>query len=148
MRGRGAWRNGREITPSDRRELKGAVVGVDFKALGIAGLTERLIPILQEAGHLRHLGANALELCYVADGSIDAFIDLRGKLRTTDFAAAYLIVREAGGWFTAPTGEELDLPLSPQQRASFVASANSSLHRLILERLSGAGDALHPPGLG
>jgi myo-inositol-1(or 4)-monophosphatase len=64
----------------------------------------------------------------VADGTTDAFIDIRGKLRVTDTAAAHLILLEAGGIMTTPTGDKLDAPLTATQRVSFVAAANKSIY--------------------
>jgi myo-inositol-1(or 4)-monophosphatase len=78
---------------------------------------------------------NALELCYVADGTTDAFVDLRGKLRTTDMAAATLILREAGATITTPENTPLANPLSPTETVEFIASANTVLHQIILETL-------------
>jgi myo-inositol-1(or 4)-monophosphatase len=79
-----------------------------------------------------HLGANALELCYVADGTLDAFVDLREKIRITDFAAAYLIAKEAGARITNADGGELRPRFELGHGFSFVASATDSLHSEIL----------------
>lgn len=45
----------------------------------------------------RDLGSVALGLALVAEGKVDALIDLRGDLRIVDLAAGLLLVREAGG---------------------------------------------------
>jgi len=126
-KGRGAQRNGESIRPSDITTLEEGVVGVDFSTFKARQVVNQLIKILEKTRHLRHLGANALELCYVADGTTDAFIDIRGKLRVTDIAAAYLILLEAGGIITSPEGEKLNAPLTATQRVSFVAAANKSM---------------------
>jgi len=133
-RGEGAYKNGARIRPSELQSLDEAVIGVDFthKALEIAS---RLKLVLEKTRHLRHLGANALELCYVADGTTDGFIDLRGKLRVTDVAAAYLILREAGGTITTLEGNELNAELAPTQRVSFIATGNRRLHKIIMEQI-------------
>jgi myo-inositol-1(or 4)-monophosphatase len=86
------------------------------------------------------MGANALELCFVGDGRIDAFVDARGKMRITDFAAAYLILTEAGGVITDVGGRSLNPEFDLEHRFSFVASANATLHKEILE-LMGASAA-------
>jgi len=132
-KGKGAHRNGTKIKPSELQSLDEAVIGIDFahKAWEIA---DRLKAVLEQTKHLRHLGANALELCYVADGTTDGFIDLRGKLRVTDVAAAYLILKEAGGIITTLEGEELNAELAPTQRVSFIATGNKKLHKIILEQ--------------
>ena len=130
-RGQHAYRNEEKIAPSATSSLKEAVIGIDLGTPKKEELTPHFITLLQETEHLRHLGANALEVCYVADGTTDAFIDMRGKLRVTDVAAAYLILLEAGGAITAPMGEELDVPLTPTQTVSFIAAGNKQLHSVI-----------------
>jgi fructose-1,6-bisphosphatase/inositol monophosphatase family enzyme len=68
----------------------------------------------------------------VADGTTDAFIDIRGKLRATDMAAAWLIVQEARAKITTPDGKPLNIKLNPKQKVAFVASANQRIHKTIL----------------
>ncbi|NIV44739.1 fructose 1,6-bisphosphatase [Candidatus Bathyarchaeota archaeon] len=125
--GEGAFKNRKRIQSSSKASFEEAVVGVDFNTFKIRELLPRLFPLLEETKHLRHFGADALELCYVADGTIDAFIDLRGKLRVTDIAAAHLILREAGGIMVTPEGNELDAVLSATERVTFIAAANKTL---------------------
>ena len=134
--GRGAFRNGERIKPSEIVELGEALIGVDFNTLGSRLVADKLLAVLAKTRHLRHLGANALEICYVADGTSDAFIDIRGKLRVTDIAAAQLILKEAGGIITAPTGKQLTARLHPTQRVSFIAAANKSIHDEILSQVA------------
>ncbi len=134
-RGRGAFRNRERIQPSLATSLEEAVIGVDFNTLKIRELMPRLIPLLEKTKHLRHFGADALELCYVADGTTDAFIDIRGKLRVTDIAAAYLILREAGGIMVTPEGNELDVALDATQRVAFIAAANKTFYTEIQKLL-------------
>jgi myo-inositol-1(or 4)-monophosphatase len=134
-RGRGAFRNRKGIQPSSTTSLEDAVIGVDFNTFKIRELMPQLIPLLEKTKHLRHFGANALELCYVADGTADAFIDVRGKLRVTDIAAAYLILREAGGIMVTPEGNELDVALSAIQRVAFIAAANETFYAEIQKLL-------------
>lgn len=126
-----AHRNGEKISPSTTSSLKQAVVGIDLGTPKKEELTSHFIGLLRRTKHLRHLGANALEVCYVADGTTDAFIDMRGKLRVTDVAAAYLILLEAGGIMTTLGEKELDVPLTPSQTVSFIATGNRKLHRVI-----------------
>jgi myo-inositol-1(or 4)-monophosphatase len=134
-RGKGAFRNHKRIQPSEVTSLGEAVIGVDFNMLKIRKLLPRLLPLLEKVKHLRHFGADALELCYVADGKTDAFLDIRGKLRVTDMAAAYLILCEAGGVISTPEGEELDVTLDAAQRVAFVAAANKTIFEAIRKLL-------------
>jgi myo-inositol-1(or 4)-monophosphatase len=135
QRGQGAFRNEETIKPSKTASLEDAVIGVDFNTFKTREIVNQMISVFEKTKHLRHLGANALEICYVADGTTDAFIDLRGKLRVTDVAAARLILREAGGIVTTPDGKELDAPLDPTQRLSFVAAANKTMYKSIRKLL-------------
>jgi len=139
-KGKGAYRNGKRIKPSETASLDEAVIGVDFSNFKARAVVNKLIRILEKTRHLRHLGANALEICYVADGTTDAFIDIRGKLRVTDIAAAQLILREVGGIIATPRGAKLSVPLTPTQRVSFVAAANKSIYGTIQKLMKTAKD--------
>jgi myo-inositol-1(or 4)-monophosphatase len=127
QKGEGAQKNNTKIKPAQKRALKDLTLGIEIM-LKTPQHIKAATAILQSAKHPRHLGADALEICYVADGTTDGFIDLRDKLRVTDMAAAQLILREAGGIITKPNGRKIDLPLAPTQRTSFIAAANRTLH--------------------
>jgi len=133
----GAFRNGKHIKPSETSEIADAVIGVDLNTFKIEELLANMEGLFRVGKHFRHFGANALEICYVADGSTDAFIDIRGKLRVTDMVASYLILREAGGIMVTPEGKELDVPLAATQRLSFIAASNRKIYDAIREALNG-----------
>jgi myo-inositol-1(or 4)-monophosphatase len=135
QKGKGACRNDQEITPSRSASLEEAVIGVDLNSYKVRRIVLQLTAIIQQTKHIRHFGANALELCYVADGTTDAFIDIRGKLRATDMAAAWLIIEEVGAIITSPEGEPLNVKLDPKQKVEFVAAANQEIHKIILDSL-------------
>jgi len=132
QKGFGSYRDEKRISPSDNVSLEEAVIGLDLNSYKVRRIAPRLTALIERTKHIRHLGANALELCYVADGRTDAFIDIRGKLRTTDMAAAWLILNEAGALITAPDGKALDVRLDPKQRVEFIATANHEMHMTIL----------------
>jgi myo-inositol-1(or 4)-monophosphatase len=132
----GAFRNGERIKTSETSEIEDALIGVDLNTFRIEELVTKLEGLFKRGKHFRHFGANALDICYVADGSTDAFIDIRGKLRVTDMVASYLILREAGGIMVSPEGEELNVPLAATQRVAFIAAANSRIYEAIREALN------------
>jgi myo-inositol-1(or 4)-monophosphatase len=132
QKGKGAYRNNQKITPSKETSLEEAVIGIDLNTYKIQQIAPRLTSLIQKTKHIRHLGANALELCYVADGTTDAFIDIRGKLRATDTAAAWLIIKEAKAKMTTPEGKPLNINLDPKQKVTFIAAANPKIHKTIL----------------
>ncbi|MEM2027249.1 MAG: inositol monophosphatase family protein [Candidatus Bathyarchaeia archaeon] len=125
-RGCGAKYNGQQIKPSNVVSLRDAIVSVDVSRS--AESISRTIPIMGKVKGLRAFGSASLEICHVASGLLDAYIDLRGLLRTMDFAAGMLIVTEAGGVFLQPNGDGVpDIPLTEVKRFSVIASANKSL---------------------
>jgi myo-inositol-1(or 4)-monophosphatase len=132
QKGMGAYRNDQKIGPSKNTSLEEAVIEIDLNSYKVKGITSQLNNLIQTTKHIRHFGANALELCYVADGTTDGFVDIRGKLRATDMAAAWLIIKEVGAEITSPEQEELNIKLSPKQKVKFVASANRRIHMAIL----------------
>lgn len=133
QKGRGAYRNGQKISPSKNTSLSEAVIGLDLNSYRVDKIAFQLTSLIRKIKHVRHFGANALELCYVADGTTDGFIDIRGKLRATDVAAAWLVTKEAGAQITSPERKTLDIKLSPKQKVEFVASANRRIHKIILD---------------
>jgi myo-inositol-1(or 4)-monophosphatase len=137
VKGEGAYRNNQKITPSRTTSLEEAVIGIDLNTYKVEEIAPKLSNLIQKTKHIRHFGANALELCYVADGTVDAFIDIRGKLRTTDMAAAWLIIQEANAKITTPEGNPLNVRLSPKQKVKFIASANMKIHETILNLMRG-----------
>ncbi|MCX2818908.1 inositol monophosphatase [Haladaptatus sp. F3-133] len=87
-----------------------------------------------EFDRLRLLGCSSLELCYVAAGRLDAFVDMRAYLRVVDFAAAKLVIEEAGGVVTDGYGDKLHQVVTPEQRSSVVAASPEG-HESTLEVL-------------
>ncbi len=129
-----ATKNDRTIKPSTKHEVERSVIGIDINRIGtecIRGLSRLLISV----GRMVHLGANALELCYVADGTIDGFVDVRKMLRPTDIAASCFIVERAGGIVSDESGKSLNIPLSAVERLSVVASCTKPLHKKVISLL-------------
>lgn len=133
IRGEGAFRDGIRISTSTIASLNEAVMGLDLNTYNTKGIAHLLSELIKATKHIRHFGANALELCYVAEGLTDAFVDIRGKLRTTDVAAGFLILKEAGGTVSTAEGKTLDSRLDPKQTLIFVASGNKKMHECILK---------------
>lgn len=131
QKNQGACKNNKRISTSRTTRLETAVVGIDFNTYKVTQHINTIITLLQNTKHPRHLGADALEICYVADGTSDAFVDIRDKLRVTDMAAAMLILTEADGIITTPEGEKLDAPLTPTQKVAFIAAGNKTIHKRI-----------------
>ncbi|MDP9489397.1 MAG: fructose 1,6-bisphosphatase [Thermoproteota archaeon] len=119
---KGAFLNGNKITVRKTDNLEGDdIIG----GVNISGISQELLhsigPIISKLNHIRVFGANALELCFLARGYLDMFMDLRDKIRPTDMAAAFLIVKEAGGLVLDKAGNAFDSELSFGNRFSFIS---------------------------
>lgn len=136
VKGMGVTLNGKPVRTSNIRKLNEALIAVDMNIRGKYYKHLKIItPIIIEAKHVRFIGTDALETCFVAAGICDAFIDLRGVLRLTDFAAACFMVKEAGGIILNEFGEELDFEFNDNIRLSYMAIANEHLRNEIIYRI-------------
>ena len=106
VRGKGAFLDGKPITPSKKDSFETCALSVYARSPEM----KRLLDLGYSSRRSRKFGASALELCYVACGRIEGFLDLRGTLRITDAAAAILVLEEAGGIVTLPDGAPCDFP--------------------------------------
>jgi myo-inositol-1(or 4)-monophosphatase len=128
-KGKGAFLNGRRIS-AKKESPADSTIGINISGVKPA-VVERLAPIIAEADHTRQFGANALEMCYLAQGLLDAYVDLRGKIRPTDIAAGYLIAKEAGAQVYSDSGSDLESDLDVKTRLSYVMVANERMRELL-----------------
>jgi myo-inositol-1(or 4)-monophosphatase len=126
-RGKGAFLNGRRIA-AKKSSPPDPTIGINVSGVK-PSVVERLAPIIADADHTRQFGANALEMCFLARGLLDAYVDLRGKIRPTDIAAGYLIAKEAGASVYSDTGSDLECDLDVKTRLSYVVVANEEMRR-------------------
>ena len=124
-KGKGAFLDEKQISVQNKKPLY-KIVGINTSGAS-SELLKKLEPIFQNHNHTRHFGANALEMAMFAQGLMDIFIDLRGKIRIQDMAAGYLLVKESGGLMLNENLEQLDSDLSYETRLSFVAAANKEI---------------------
>ena len=138
---KGSFFNNKKISVRNEKDFSSITSLEDLKSIdvligaNVSGIPLNILyeisKVISFSSHIRHFGANALELCYFARGFMDAYIDIRGKIRSTDMAAAYLIVKEAGGILYSPNGQELDSELGLKTKISFYAVSNRRLFDLI-----------------
>ncbi len=135
-RGKGSFRDTHKILPAKPNPLKISLVGVDS---GFPANQEELQNSdAPQIRYTRHLGANALELCYVADGSLDGFIDLRGIFRGTDLAAAALILREAGAVLIDRDGKNIVGKCTNDEHYNYIAARDVDFAQTLLKLATGA----------
>lgn len=130
IRGEGAYLNGSPIQVSTEIMLDHAAMSVYAKKFDLT----RMMQLGHKIRRWRLLGASALELCYVACGRLDGFVDMRGTLRVTDAAAGILICQEAGGCVSLPDGSPVDFPDNVVSGRCLVAT-NRVIHRKVIEYL-------------
>lgn len=107
--GKGAFLNGEPISVSGRA-LRDSIVlfGISPYYEGYGEKSFRILRRLYEnACDVRNSGSAALDICYVASAKADVFFEL--KLSPWDYAAAGLILKEAGGVIKNCEGGEISL---------------------------------------
>ena len=138
---KGSFFNNKKISVRNEKDFSSITSLEDLKSIDVLigtnvsgvppNILDEISKVISFSSHIRHFGANALELCYFARGFMDAYIDIRGKIRSTDMAAAYLIAKEAGGKLYSSNGQELDSELGLKNKLSFYAVSNKRLFDLI-----------------
>lgn len=112
-RGAGAYRDGNAIQPSGQRDFSRSITS-------FSGLPARHLGWAQ----YRSLGAASLEICLVADGSLDVYgVAQFSALNPWDYLAGLLIVREAGAFAADYDGEELVTEESVARHPVFAATS-------------------------
>jgi myo-inositol-1(or 4)-monophosphatase len=124
VRGGGARCNGQPVAPSDRRRLGDAIVGLN-------GYPPRHLGWKQ----YRALGAAALDLCAVASGALDAYVDCtRRSLGPWDYLGALLVCREAGAHVVDANGLDLVCRGHGDRRTPVAAATPELLTELVAAR--------------
>lgn len=125
IRGQGAWRNGARFTTRSHRShgpraLHEAVVGISGPPPAAPGWWQ-----------FRALGAAALDLCLVAEGSLDAYMDCDTH-GVWDYLGSLLICQEAGATIVDAFGRELRHLVHGERRTP-VAAASAELAQQLAE---------------
>ena len=106
-----------------------------------ASLDDAVIAISGLADHhygwrqFRAMGASALDICAVASGSFDGFVDMSPDAHGAwDYLGAALVVREAGGVVVDALGRDLVVLDHAARRTPVAASHQGLLDALLAER--------------
>lgn len=127
--GNGSFKNGKRLKSS-------GVVQVENAVIGLNGYSDRYLGWAQ----YRALGSAALELCMVAEGSLDGFIDLsKSSLASWDVMGGILICREAGA--SVLDDRKMDFHVNDlEQRKRLVAAGTRPLAEELCRRAWGTRD--------
>lgn len=127
QKGEGAYLNNSQISVSETSKIADSVLtychGRDEKSI------KEIIRIFGKlkliSNKTRHLGAAALELCYVACGRTDAFYVV--GLNSWDVAAGITIVRESGGVVSDFEGRPF------RNKTKNLLTSNGKIHQQLIE---------------
>ncbi len=133
VRGRGATRDGHSIAPTKVTSLGDAVVAVSGYPSQDFGWRQ-----------LRSFGAAALELCAVADGTLDAFAEWSPRgLGVWDYLGGMLVCTEAGAAVGEAGGRDLVVRSHTERRSPVAAGTAALLAALIAARVGSAHHRAH-----
>ncbi|VVB94476.1 Fructose-1,6-bisphosphatase/inositol-1-monophosphatase [uncultured archaeon] len=123
-KGNGAFLNGKKIAGIKPGTRPKPVVSV--YSYGVPDVPAGLIE-LEKSIIVRALGSIALDMCFVADNTLDGIIDTRGLVSGYDIMASALILKEAGGLLTDLKGKPIagDVKLTG---LSIIGTKNKELH--------------------
>ena len=131
QKGKGAYLNGKEISGKKRGTRPKPVVSV--YSYGVPHVPAGLIE-LERSIIVRALGSIALDMCFVADGTLDGIIDTRGLVSGYDIMASALILKESGGTLTDLEGNNLTDNVQVTG-LSIAGTRKSELHDKIIRML-------------
>ena len=123
-KGNGATLNGRRIGVSHRRFEEGIMCTAMslYNKQYAKQCSDIIYDVYMQSNDVRRFGSCALELCYLAMGLCELYFEYR--VMPWDYAAAYLILTEAGGVLTEYNGE----PLTLDRPAMLIGANNEENH--------------------
>lgn len=124
VRGEGARRDGEAIAPSGSEEMRRSLIGLSGPTPGWLGWRQ-----------YRTLGAAALDLCAVADGTLDGYMDcMRDAHGSWDYLGGLLVCREAGAVVADAKGRDLVVTDHADRRTPVAAATPALLSELLEAR--------------
>ena len=132
-KGKAAFLNGKRIAGGKRGVRPKPVVSV--YSYGVPKVPAGLIE-LEKSIIVRALGSIALDMCYVADGTLDGLIDTRGLVSGYDIMASALILKEAGGRLCDLRGKPLIDDDVKATGISIIGTKNDDLNERIIRELA------------
>ncbi|HJD98371.1 inositol monophosphatase family protein [Mailhella massiliensis] len=128
-RNRGAWLNGSPIHVSSVSSCGDALVATGFPYSVHEDMDEVLRDLrilLDSTVGVRRCGSAALDMCFVACGSFEAYFE--GWIKPWDIAAGWLLVEEAGGRVSGRSG-------APYLFHTPILASNGAVHEDMVKAL-------------
>ena len=133
IRGSGVHCGGDPIRTAGTRRIEDAFISCELNHFAP---TSRLVALFANARAVRSYGCASRAIALVVNGSLDAHIDVRGRLTPESFLAAATILQEVGGCVLDAQGKQLPVFTDLCQRTTIVAAATEELAREIIETLT------------
>ena len=133
LKGGGSYLNGRPVKTQKDDVLR--VIAYEAQTPGIDIPT--IMPLVSLFNRARCFGSTALDMAFVSQGAVSMFV-VPCLSRSFDFAAGYLLIKEAGGIVTDLSGKEIDeVQVSVDRSTPLLATGNERLQEKALEILRG-----------
>ena len=125
-------KNATPLHVSNTTELSRSLVSFGTSPYDKATLGEKNCETLKQIFFLcediRRIGSAAIELAYVAAGRVDIYLER--NLKPWDYAAAIIIIEEAGGIITDYQGQAIDI-----SKPCDILAANKVVHAKLREKI-------------
>lgn len=130
-KGRGAFFNGERI----HTQKDDVFYLIAYESPSPKNDIPKMMRLLSETRRTRCFGATALDLAYVAYGSVSVFLS-PSPSRSFDFAGGYLLVKEAGGVLSDADGNPIEqVEIGLKRSLPILAAGNRQLHEKALKLL-------------
>lgn len=132
--GQGAFLNGKKIEVSQESTFQKALISTGFPYTSgtceddLQDVVNKIKQILPRCQDIRRLGSAALDLCYVARGTYEAYYEM--NLKAWDVSAGIIILNEAGGKISTLENKEYEL-----FESKYILASNSHVHKELVENL-------------
>ena len=123
----------RPVVTSGVTRLEDALVSVE---LNHAKPSAALGALLERVRSVRCYGCASRTLALVADGKLDAHIDVRGRLTPESYLAGAALVTAAGGHVVGADGALIAPARSLTDRVGLIAAATRDLASALVEALA------------
>ena len=107
--GKGAYLNGKRIHANQNQYLKDSIIAFGtcpYNKSYAKEIFESVYKLFMKSFEVRRLGSAALDMCYVACGRLDVFLEK--ELKVWDIAAGYIIAKEAGATVVKYSGDKFE----------------------------------------
>ena len=128
-KGKGAWCNNKRLRVSKRQILEECLIGTGIPHANriYKKYLNEIDQISKNCSGLRRMGSAAIDLAFVASGKLDAFWEK--NLNLWDMSSGVLLVREAGGKITEPSGSPWNI------ESKDILASNSFMHDIVQNKL-------------